>query len=123
VTIRPLWILAAVLTAVLVTSCGSSEVSQPASNRGKVTHEYVIPKGTWERTARGEDVKIVPAQLDVRVGDTLRIRNEDVGGQEVGIFNVGPGQTVTMKFTTPGELSGGCTLHPGGKFTIKVADA
>jgi plastocyanin len=113
-----------VLWAMTAAACSSdSSRFQVTGNEGAVTHEFVIPAGTAERTARGETVNVVPERLDVKVGDTLRIRNEDVSSQEVGIFNVGAGETVTMKFTTPGKLSGECTIHPSGAFTIQVHDA
>ncbi len=95
-------------------------VSDPAAS---VDHDYVIPFGTNNRIAGGEDVTIVPKVLNVQVGDRIRIENQDDYGAQVGIFNVGAGETVTMKFTTPGQLEGACDVHPSGTFTINVRDA
>ena len=88
---------------------------------GEVDHDYVIPAGTQDRRRRGETIEIMPARLDVRVGESIRITNDDDAGAFVGIFYVGAGEVVSMRFTTPGTLSGACDLTPDGEFTIDVA--
>lgn len=92
-------------------------------NDEKVDYDYVIPAGTQDRKLGGETVEIMPPTLDVKVGESIRIRNDDDAGAFVGIFYVGAGEVVSMRFTTPGELTGTCDLTPGGEFTIKVTDA
>jgi hypothetical protein len=94
------------------------------SRAGDAEHDYdfVIPQGTWERIMRKERVEILPARLEVRVGESIRIRNLDSHGVTAGIFYVGPQETVRMVFTSPGELSGMCQIHPDGKFTISVRE-
>lgn len=89
----------------------------------QVDHDYVIPEGTQDRRRRGETVDIMPARLDVTVGESIRIRNDDDAGAFVGIFYVGAGEVVSMRFTTPGTLAGACDLSAGGEFTIEVAEA
>jgi len=91
------------------------------SGRSSVTHSFVVPPGASARTAQGEDLGIVPQVLEVRVGDTIRIRNDDDVYARVGIFSVAPHSTVTMRFTTPGHLEGACDVHPSGRFAIEVA--
>jgi plastocyanin len=113
----------ALLPALVLGACGTDEradIEVMEESAGPVTHEYVIPFGTSQRIAGGEQIAIVPQQLDVAVGDTIRIRNDDAFGSQVGIFHVGAGETVTMKFTTPGTLTGACDVHPSGEFTINV---
>ena len=83
-------------------------------------YDYFIPAGTAARIAAGRPFDIVPQHLDVKVGETIRIRNQDTVGAEVGVFFVGPGETVSMKFTKPGVLRGKCTIHRSGEFTINV---
>lgn len=85
-------------------------------------YDFVIPPGTGERMDRGEEVEIVPAELDVKVGERIRIVNEDERGAAVGIFWVPAERTVAMEFTTPGTLTGACDIHPSGEFTINVTD-
>lgn len=127
-----LWIAIAVVVVIgagigifLLARPGTSDTGRGATlevvtRPGAATHEYVIPAGTAARIAAGEAVDIVPARLEVRVGDTLRIRNEDSEQARVGIFTVGPHEKVTMRFSTPGELVGSCDVHSSGTFTIDV---
>lgn len=91
------------------------------SGRDAVDHTFVVPIGAAARTAQGEDLGIVPGRLDVRVGDTIRIRNDDDAEAKVGIFTVAPHSTVTMRFTSAGRLEGSCDVHPSGKFVIDVS--
>ena len=83
-------------------------------------YDYLIPQGTGERIRAGEDVEILPAELDVNVGETIRIVNEDDEGHFVGIFYVGAGETVTQRFSSPGEYTGQCTIHPSGKLSLRI---
>jgi len=90
--------------------------------KGPVTHSFVVPAGTAMRIEQGLHVNVVPDRLEVRVGDTIRIRNEDNVAAEVGIFNVAPGVTVTMRFTEAGRLAGYCSVDPSGQFVIEVQE-
>jgi plastocyanin len=117
----------ALLGAAMLGGAGCSsdaEVSVELRNDGDVVqHEFVVPEGTEAKIDAGEVVEIVPQVLDVTVGDMIRIRNEDVSTAQVGIFNVAAGETVTMEFTSPGELVGACDVHPSGEFRIRVSEA
>ncbi len=121
----------AVLVAVVMTatSCGGSDAPQVPelevvdSDAASYDYDYVIPFGTGRRLDAGEDVQIVPAELDVHVGERIRIVNEDDRGAKVGIFWVPAERTVAMQFTSPGTLSDECDVHPSGVFTIEVSEA
>lgn len=82
--------------------------------------DYVIPEGTAARINAGENVEIVPADLTVHVGDTIRITNNDVSDHIVGVFFVGAGETLTQRFKSAGVLAGECSVHPSGSFTLRV---
>ena len=97
----------------------SSQVVDPDDTEG-YDYEYVIPFGTGRRLDGGEEIEIVPGELNVKVGEKIRIVNEDVRGAAVGIFWVPAERTVAMEFTTPGTLTGECDVHPSGVFTINV---
>ena len=116
--------------ALLAPACGGEEASSAVpelqvvdSDAEDYDYDYVIPFGTGRRLDGGEEVEIVPAQLDVKVGERIRIVNEDVRGAAVGIFWVPAERTVAMEFTTPGTLTGECDVHPSGVFTINVTEA
>jgi hypothetical protein len=86
-------------------------------------HLYVIPAGTADRIRGGELVEIVPAELVVRVGESIRIVNDDTADHIVGVFFVGAGETLTQRFQSVGELVGDCSVHPSGSFTLRVLEA
>lgn len=123
----PALVAVTVAVAALVAACGGGGDSPSArvavvDEDAAATHEYVIPFGTYNRLQGGERIEIVPRVLKVRVGDVIRIRNEDAFGSQVGIFHVGAGEVVTMEFRTPGELRGACDVHPSGEFIIDVRE-
>ena len=79
-----------------------------------------IPAGTGDRIDAGEDVQLVPRELEVSVNDTIRIVNEDDRVFDVGPFVVTPNSTLEHTFDRPGRFSGACTLHPDDAFTVVV---
>jgi hypothetical protein len=95
---------------------------QPISHSTPADYEYVIPEGTGERIDAGEAISIIPSELDVHVGESIRIVNNDERGHIVGVFFVGSGETMSQEFTTAGTLSGSCTVHPSGEFTLQVLE-
>lgn len=91
-----------------------------ASDATVFDHDFLIPEGTAERIADGEQIEIVPAELVVEVGDTLRIVNEDSSDHVVGVFFVAAGETLTQRFNSEAVLEGECSVHPSGAFTLRV---
>jgi plastocyanin len=65
-------------------------------------------------------VEIIPDDLYVRVGQVLRIVNEDDRGHVIGAFYVASGETLRQRFASPGVLEGECSVHPSGSFTLTV---
>lgn len=82
--------------------------------------DFVIPAGTADRIAAGEDIEIIPTELVVHVGDAIRIVNQDTANHVVGVFYVAAGETLTQRFQSEGELEGSCSVHPSGAFTLRV---
>lgn len=80
-----------------------------------------VPVGTAERMAAGEDLELMPADLELAVGDTLEIRNHDVTDHEVGPYLVASNQRLVQTFTRPAVIEGICTLNPSGQVTITVS--
>ena len=85
-------------------------------------YEYVIPPGTGAKFDAGEVVDILPATLEVDVGEVLRIINQDDREHLVGPFYVGAGETLTQQFANAGSFTGICTVHPSGQFVLRVVD-
>ncbi|HSP28895.1 MAG TPA: hypothetical protein VLN74_10140 [Ilumatobacteraceae bacterium] len=112
-----------VLVGGVLAGCGNDD-TQPAtevvSDAERATFEYVIPVGAGEALDAGTPLEILPAELQVNVGDTIRIENQDDRGHTVGPFFVGANETLTQRFSTPGEFEGVCTVHPSGQLVLVV---
>jgi len=117
------WIVAIVAGLVLV-ACGNDSSSEPGAEAiaavDAATYEFVIPAGAGEALDAGTPLEILPGELDVRVGETIRIVNEDDRGHTVGPFFVGANETLTQRFSSPGEFVGVCTVHPSGEIVLVV---
>ncbi len=79
-----------------------------------------VPSGAAAEAAAGRPIEILPAELDIAIGDHLVIRNDDSVTQFVGPFSVRAGETIDHTFDEPGSYQGQCTLHPSGAITINV---
>jgi hypothetical protein len=107
-----------------LSSCSPSATSAPGINAAEADaipdYDYLIPLGTGAKLDAGERVEIIPADLVVRVGEVLRITNEDDRGHVIGAFYVASGETLRQRFASPGVLQGDCSVHPSGSFTLTV---
>ena len=113
--------------AVVLVACGGSDASGPgiANVEGveTATYEFVIPMGAGEALDAGTPLEILPAELNVTVDETIRITNDDDRGHNVGPWFVGPHETLTQRFSSPGEFEGICTVHPSGQLVLSVSEA
>lgn len=107
----------ALLVAVLVLAV---VVFSGGGDRPPTTYRYVIPAGTGDRLAAGEQVEIVPARLVVHVGDRLLLRNRDDVQHHMGPLLVDPNGLLSMNFSDEGTIEGVCTLNDAGKAEIIV---
>lgn len=118
-------ILACLAVLVLLAGCGGDDTESfaldDAAEASDADHAFVIPPGAGEAFDRGEPMEILPADLDVRVGEVLEIVNEDDRGHLIGPFFVGAGETLRQRFASPGEFIGICTVHPSGEITVTVS--
>ncbi len=121
------------LAALLVTTaaCGSDSAAStdgtsPTAQWGALgeteaaTYEFVVPYGTSVRIDQGQVVDLMPRQLDVKVGESIRIKNQDSRDYMIGPFYVTAGQSLAMRFSQEGQLSGLCSMNPEGEFVIDV---
>ncbi|MDH4145123.1 MAG: hypothetical protein OEY23_08140 [Acidimicrobiia bacterium] len=105
------------------TGCGGSDgiaTERVAAAPGEAEYRFVIPAGAGLAYDAGEPLEILPADLDVRVGEEIEIVNEDDRGHLVGPFFVGAGETLRQRFASEGEYEGECTVHPSGAITLRV---
>lgn len=111
--------------ALMFSACGESrsgeiQTSQLAADQD-TTYEYVVPFGTGNRLDSGEVIELMPPDLNVKVGESIRIVNDDTRDYMIGPFFVTAGQVLAMQFTHPGVLTGICLVSGSGEFTITVS--
>ena len=89
----------------------------PAGN----DHSYVVPTGTGVLLDSGGTVEILPRDLEVHVGDSLVVRNDDERPHSVGPWSVKAHSTFRFRFKQVGRYDSHCSLHRGGgRFFIDV---
>lgn len=117
-------LLIGLLLAVAMAACGGDDDSSPQTeadpNATTFDYDYTIPEGAGLAIDAGEPLDILPAELDAKVGQVIRIVNNDDRGHVVGPFFVGANETLTQKFRSAGEFSGECSVHPSGRIVLKV---
>ena len=110
----------------VLTACSSAEeggLFVDDGSSGVADYQYTIPLGAGEALDAGEPLEILPAELEVKVGEVIEIVNEDERGHLVGPFFVGKGETLRQRFSSPGQFTGQCTVHPSGQLVLSVIDA
>ncbi len=87
------------------------------------------PADTIEISQKGRTFR--PQSVEIKVGDTVRIRNDDEFLHHVYVnapeFNFDseeqpPGNTIDVKFTRPGDFNVLCRIHPKMKLTVHVTE-
>lgn len=122
---RMLLVAAGVLAATVPVAC-----SDDASTRlepvpvtaipGPYDYDFTIPAGTGVLIDSGARPAVFPTELDVRVGETIRIVNDDDRGHTMGTFYVLPNSTLTYRFAAEGVFEGDCTINPAEGFVLTV---
>lgn len=108
------------LLVVLVALLAVGAIAGCGEDREQQTVEVVVPAGTQDRLDAGETVAVMPARLELRVGDRLLIRNEDDVDQTVGPYAVAAGEELSLSYRTPGTYEGYCPLSEGERYEIVV---
>jgi plastocyanin len=81
---------------------------------------YTIPAGTGDKIDAGEAVEVLPARLDVRLGDHITIDNQDGRNHVIGPFYVPAGDVMEHTFVAAGEFAGACSAHASGEIVVVV---
>lgn len=95
-------------------------VASACSTPEPQTIEVVVPAGTQDRLDAGETVDVMPARIEMRVGDTLVIRNDDSVRQSVGPYQVEANRSIRLTYGTPGTFEGYCPLSEGERYEIVI---
>ncbi len=111
--------------ALMAAGCSSAESDEAGGSTTTfatgTVFSYVIPAGTGDAIDRGEEVSVMPNELEIKVGDAIEIINEDDRGHNVGLFFVGVGETVNQVFPSVAEFSDVCSVSSSGSFTVNVS--
>jgi len=113
------------LMALLGMGCAASPTSQaaaaPASRVGADV-VFVIPNGTEAALERGDPAFQFPDKIDVEVGSSVVITNQDYAMHYFFDIPVAPGQTIRKPFPRRGEFvyQGGLSCSISRSNTIKV---
>ena len=75
------------------------------------TITFIIPSGTQTQLAAGKEVVDFPSELNLTVGDTIIIENQDNVVHAFGPFTVLPQTTLTKRFETAKVYENTCTFH------------
>lgn len=113
-------IVLAVVALIALVGAGVVIAKITAPDTSGETLTFVVPAGTTEKIFFGETVDIMPARVELDVGDTLVVRNDDSETMVVGPFTVRAGETLTQHFQRPQTLIGECTLSGSGTIEIVV---
>lgn len=99
----------------------------PALNRWEEarTVTYIIPPGTSQRLAAGQEVVDFPNELIFTIGlqDTLVIENQDDTVHTLGPFVVLPHTTLTKRFNQARVYESVCTFHKNQQMKLIVNPA
>jgi plastocyanin len=111
----------AISGAVVLASAGSSSAGDaavtaaaPLSPYPVYTYRVVVPEGTAEKIKYNQRELYMPLSIDLHVGDTIELVNNDSVVQSMGPFRARPGETVRHTFTEPISTVGECTFEPAG---------
>ena len=94
-----------------------------ASSDVEADYLFLIPPGSGDRLDAGLPVEIMPNRLDVVVGETIEIINQDDRNHLVGPYFIGAGETLRQRFSSVGQLEGVCTVHPSGEIVVNISSA
>lgn len=97
-------------------------VTACTETRKPETVELTIPAGTNKRVNAGMLVDVMPARLEMRVGDTLLIRNEDEFDRSIGPYFVKAGAELRFTYGKAGEFEGFCPVSVGQHYQIVITE-
>lgn len=82
--------------------------------------EVVIPAGTGEQIDAGEDVALIADRVELDVGSTMVVTNEDDRPHQIGDLTVRPDETLEYTFAEAGMFANPCSVHPSNSVTFVI---
>src|ERR1700690_4341726 len=83
----------------------------------------IIPAGTAQRVAQGQQPPSIPQNMTFVVGDTLVVKNEDSVQHQLGPLWIPAGSSASMKLTTDQKYAFQCSFVPSKIFGLEVSES
>ncbi len=80
------------------------------TDRAPKVIELVIPEGTAEQIASGEEATTIPDEMSFIVGDTLLVRNEDSVDHQMGPIWVPAGSSASLAMEEKNKYAYNCSF-------------
>ena len=98
-------------------------ISKDPADRAPKTITLVIPAGTAERIASGNELRIFPDEITFVVGDVLEVVNEDIEPHQMGPVFVPAGTTGSMVLNQAKKMSVDCTFQSSRYLGLDIRPA
>lgn len=109
------------LLAAAVLATGAFVAVSVATRDSAVVHSFTIDAGTRALLDAGSTPENPPPlTLEVRLGDTLEVVNNDTSVHTYAFLVLRPGETGRYTFRNRGVFTGQCTASDHGQITITV---
>jgi hypothetical protein len=98
-------------------------ISKDPTDRAPKTISLVIPAGTAQRIASGNELRIFPDEITFVVGDLLEVLNEDSEPHQMGPVFVPPGATGSMVLDQAKKMSVTCSFQSSRYLGLDIRPA
>jgi hypothetical protein len=108
------------LVLVFAINEGAYRLIRDEADRAPQIVELVIPAGTAERIAKGEETPSIPDEMVFVVGDTLLITNQDDRDHQLGPVWVPPGSRASLVLDEVNNFAYSCSFQPSRYLGLDV---
>lgn len=118
-----LWIIGSMLAGILIAGVmteATFRFLKSSSDRAPQEIELIIPAGTAEGVARGQNPPGIPDTMAFVVGDTLIVRNEDTSAHQLGPVWVPAGSSASLAFDSVQSYAYECSFLTGKYLGLDV---
>jgi hypothetical protein len=118
-----LWIIGSMLVGILIAGVmteATFRYLKSSSDRAPTEIELVIPAGTADAVARGQNPPGIPDTMAFVVGDTLTVRNQDTSAHQLGPLWVPAGSSASLSFDSVQSYAYQCSFLTGKYLGLDV---
>ncbi|HUC20413.1 MAG TPA: hypothetical protein VMR98_02880 [Candidatus Polarisedimenticolaceae bacterium] len=92
------------------------------AGRGPERIEMVIPAGTADKLARGEEDPTLPDKMVFVQGDTLVVVNQDIVNHRLGPLFIPAGTSASLTLNQAANITYSCSFEPTQYFGLDVRE-